>query len=346
MPSKLKSAAIWPLMGIHAQDTKHAGAWRLHVLASTLDHCDCGHLYGTCKSTGRIQRARLEAEALALGVKRSTFYSWLADARAAKILNGTREYLHITSQERVSVILFCNSIDEHKAIIPIKLLFKPGWKALVFAAYLKSNHHKLEGYTNKLKPVYKGKVISAKTLDDLTGVQPRAQRRYKQFVKTQQNIVITTIRGDWETANRLNQAAKEHGESRHYFTYNDPQQKDPAGIKNYRRVIAFTIPARRTVANKHAEIGARGRRAQIEQSILKGLQLVDVCNYSNIYSGTTPVQAARQIEAKSYKPRRYFDKPKNILLATMQNRDWTPEEAREVYVKRARGKGVFDRELR
>lgn len=349
MKRKTLKATFYPLMLIHAQDTKHAGAARLHVLAHTIDHEGCNHLYGECKGgSGKIERARLEAEALALGVSRSTFYDWLADARKAKILNGEGEYLYYASREKLSVILFCNSIDKSQAIIPLKLLFKPGWKSIVWAAYLKANHHhKKKGCNNKMQPVYKGNMISAGTLKDLTGVPDRAQRRYKKYVRSKQNISITTIPGSWETANTLNQAAKDHKQNRHYFVFNDPQQKDPAGIKNYRRVLAYTSPARRTVDNRYAEIGARGRRKKIERAILKGLRLVTICNYSNGNYSVRPSQAtakAANSEAKRY-TRRFYDRAN--LLETLQFRDWTETEAREVYVMRFRAGrvGVFDREF-
>jgi hypothetical protein len=330
-------------MGIHSQDTKHAGAWRLHVLGATLDHtAECDHPQGICKGgSGKIERAQLQAAAETLGVKRSTFYNWLADARQAGILNGMGEYLYLASQAKLSQILLCNSIDEHKAIVSIKQLFKPGWKALVWAAYLKANHHKRIGYTERLEPVHKGNVISAKTLEDLTGINPRTQRRYKKHIKTRPNIGITDIPGDWETAEKLNEAARDNGQPRHYFPFNDPEQTDPAGIKQYRRVIAFTMPARRDVSNKAAVIGARGRRAQIERAILKGLQLVNVCNHSDI-NYLPKVQAGTQTEAK--RQRRYFDAK---LLQSLQFREWTHEEAREVYILRAnerRHMGVWDRE--
>lgn len=324
-------------MGIRSQDTKHAGAWRLHVLAATLDRQQ-NATDDPSRTHGRIERDTLEAAALSLGVKRATFYTWLADAREWGILSGRGEYLYLASQEKLSQILLCNSIDEHKAIIPLKLLFRPGWKGLVFAAYLKANHHERIGYTAKLQPVHRGNVISAKTLEDLTGISPRTQRRYKGFIKTRPNIGITDIPGDRETAAKLNEAAIDNGQPRHYFPFNDPKQKDPAGIKDYRRVIAFTMPARRDVSDKAAVIGARGRRAQIQRAILKGLQLVNVCNYSDIIH-LPKVQAGRQMEAK--RQRRYYDS-KEIPARSMQYREWTPEEAREAYAERGKA-GLWDR---
>lgn len=344
---KVKHAEIFPLLLIHAQDTKHGGPARLHVLASALDHNEnCNHEEGICKGgSGKIETAVLFEAARALGVKRSTFYDWLADARKFGILNGTGKHLYLASQEKLSQIYLCNSIDKSKAIIPLKLLFKPGWKSLIFAAYLKANHHKNIGYTGKMKRVYKGKLVSAKTLEDLTGIPSRTQRRYKEYISSRVNIGVTKIRGDRETAAALEKQAADHDQDRHYFPFNDTRQKDPAGIRDYRRVIAHTMPARRTVSDKHARIGAHGRRAQIERAILKGLRLVNVCNYPNIIS-RTPAQAtakAANREARRF-ARRYHDN--KYFSRSMQYREWTPEEIREVYIERARrGRvGVWDYE--
>jgi hypothetical protein len=316
MKLSVKTCEIFPLMGIHSQDTKHAGAWRLHVLAATLDHtAECDHANGICKGgSGKIERTALEAAAGELGVKRSTFYYWLADARAAGILQGQGRYLYLASQEKLSQIFLCNSIDKSKAIIPLKLLFKPGWKSVVWAAYLKANHHKNIGYSTKDgKPVYRGNVIASKTLENITGISPRQQRRYKTLIRSKRNIAITTIEGSWETANTLNQAAQDQGKDRHYFTFNDPQQKDTKGFRDYRRVIAHTIPSRRTIEDKHAAIGAHGRRRQIDAAIKKGLRLVIVCNYPDYHA--RPQQANGQPSNREtftrYGRRYLWDLPKS-----------------------------------
>jgi hypothetical protein len=332
----VKTCEIFPLMGIHSQDTKHAGAWRLHVIAATLDNtAECNHVMGICKGgSGGIDRAQLEAAAVALGVKRSTFYNWLADARKFGILNGEGDYLRYASQAKLSQILLCNSIDKAKAIIPIKLLFRPGWKDVVFAAYLKVNHHTCVGYTNRLQPVYKPNVISARTLEDLTGIPARTQRRYTKHAKSRRNIAVTEIPGSYEQARIENEASQERGEKRNYFPFNDMQQNDPAGVKDYRRVMAFNMPARRMVSDKSARVGARGRREQIARAIVSGLRLVTVCHYSNCYYPARPPQAINS-ETETYE-RRYYDR-------------YTPSRedppAREAFIERPRRSltGVWDR---
>lgn len=131
--SPVKRLEFYPLILIHSQDTKHGGAARLHVLASALDHtAECNHAEGICKGgSGKIETAVLLDAALSFGVKRATFYNWLADACAAGIFHKDGETLYITSQEKLSQIVLCNSIDKSKAIIPAKLLFSPGWKSIV-----------------------------------------------------------------------------------------------------------------------------------------------------------------------------------------------------------------------
>lgn len=288
----IKTVEIWPLMGIRSQDENHAGAWRLSVLFSALDHnAGCNHVMGICKGgSGKIERARLQSEALSQGVKRSTFFVWLADARKTGIFSGEGKYLYLASQEKIAQIFACNAIDEHKATIPIKLLFKAGWKSIVWAAYIKANHASQAGVTNKLKKVYRGDVVSRRKLEDITGIQPRKQRRLNAFVKSTKNIAITNTPGTWETAAALNMAAKDHGVDRNYFIFNDPEQIDPAGKKNYARVIAHTLPSRHTVQDSNAAMGARGHRRQILAAI-KRLRLVQFCNYSILSLLARPRQA-------------------------------------------------------
>ena len=311
MKPTVKTVEIWALMGIHAQDTKHAGAWRLSVLFSALDHTtECNHVMGICKGgSGKIERARLQAEAEALGVKRSTFYLWLADARAAHILNQSGEYLYLASQAKLSAIFLCNTIDEHKTTIPARLLFKAGWKSIIWAAYVKANHHSaMPGINNKLQKGYRGDVISRRKMEDITGIQPRKQRRLNTFVNSKKNIAITSTPGSWETAAALNKAAKDHGHNRHYFVFNDPEQIDPAGIKNYARVIAHTLPSRHTVSDKYAVIGAKGKRRQILAAI-KRLRLVQFCNYPDSLLARPRQATVKTANSETFTayPRRYHE---------------------------------------
>ena len=307
-------------MGIHAQDTKHAGAYRLHVLASTLDHNEgCNHVLGICKGgSGNIETAALLASAEQLKVKRSTFYYWLADGIKAGIFAESNGFLYMANQAKLSTILLCNSIDEHKAIIPLKLLFQPGWKAIIWAAYLKANHHSQVGYTNTLQPVYKANLISAKKLQDITGVKERTQRRLNKWVSSNRNIAITTtdgtLEGAWEHRNRPGK-----------FLFIDPQQ-------NNRRVWAFAIPARRSVKNEHAKIGARGKRRSIAAAIVKGSRLVTFAIMESNYQ-VLPRQAETQSGTFTAYPRVFIDQ-------------YNPDEvtARDVFISRNRRRklGVYD----
>lgn len=315
MKPTVKTVEIWALMGIHAQDTKHAGAWRLSVLFSALDHTtECNHVMGICKGgSGKIERARLQAEAEALGVKRSTFYLWLADAlkrdaAGNSIMSQSGEYLYLASQAKLSAIFLCNTIDEHKTTIPVKLLFKAGWKAIIWAAYVKANHSSVIGYDNKMQKVYSGDTVSRRTLENVTGVKPRSQRRQNTFVKSKQGIAITSTPGSRETVAALNKAAKDHGQDRHYFIFNDPEQIDPAGIKNYARVIAFTTPSKHEVKDQHATIGAKGKRRQILAAI-KRLRLVQFCNYPDSLLERPRQATVKTANSETFTPyrRRYHE---------------------------------------
>ena len=281
-----KHAEIWALMGIHSWDTKHGGAWRLHVLATTLDHNkQCNHAAGICNGgSGKIEREKLEAAARQLGVKRSTFFSWLADARASRILSGDGKYLYIASQQRLARILLCNTIDLCKAVVPLKLLFKAGWKDIVWAAYNKANHNK--------------KIISENKLEEITGVPTRTQRRLNTHVKRKRNIAITT-----KSADKLH-IEREHGKHKGVFVFIDPKQGNA-------RVLAYSLPARRTVNNKDAKTAAKGRR----QIILAGIQnsvfgLLDNGNYSN-YSE----RPQKAINGKTEFTRLFHETPKQVKKA-------------------------------
>lgn len=227
---KAKTAEIWPLMGVHSWDTKHGGAWRLSVLFSSLDHNEnCDHAAGVCYGgSGKIEREALEAAAIELGVKRSTFYLWLADAKKFGIFSGDGKYLYMASQQKIAEILFCNTIDQRKAIIPLKLLFKAGWKDIVWSAYIKVNHNK--------------KNISDKTLEGITGVPQRTQRRLNTNVKVKKNFAQTQV--DGTTGNLA--AAKDNSQHKGYFIFN--------------RKVAYTLPARRSVNDTYAKSSGKGRR--------------------------------------------------------------------------------------
>lgn len=365
-PEKIKTLEIWALMGIHSQDVKHGGAWRLHVLASSLDHsAGCDHLRGICKGgSGKVSRDLLEAEALRLGVKRSTFYAWLADARAAHILNGRGEDLYLASQKKLAEIFLLNTLDEHKTTIPAKLLFQPGWKALVFAAYMKANHSSIVDYTDKpnaerpkikihknknnekitaeiLYPVRRGDIISRGKLDAITGINPRKQRRLSQYIKSKRNIAITAIPGTQAEADTLTQAARDNGINRRYFVFNDPHN---AGTNvfgeplKYKKRIAHTLPNRYNVDNRHVTVGARGRRRQI----LKGLRLVKICNHSSL--SAQPRQAGRQLETFVKFARVYFEelpKPKRTNRHVDTGKEVIELKAAERFLLRRRG-GMAD----
>ena len=297
-----KTAAIWPLMGVHSWGTKHGGAWRLHTLAATLDHNEnCNHAENICNGgSGKIERATLEAAAQALGVKRSTFFSWLADAREWGILTGEGKFLYLTSQAKLAKIFLCNNIDSYKAIIPLKLLFKPGWKDIVWAAYTKVNHN--------------NKLISEKKLEDITGVPTRTQQRLKTHVKIKKQTAITQIDG---TSANL-QAAKDNGRRKGYFVFN--------------RNVAYALPARRSVSDKHSKIGARGRRLAIINSIKHDevYGLFNNGNYPSLFELPQQATNGETIIRLFNETEKQIKKAGRILQAQQRVKN----DPHEIYIKR------------
>jgi hypothetical protein len=227
-PLKLEiphDAIIWPSMGVSSWITKRGGAYRLYVLARSLDPRGGGH----------IGSAVLKAAALQLGVKPRTFAAWMAGALSCgmfeKLHNGI---LRIPNQAKVLRLLGGREVDKSKVIIPLKSLFKNGWRSRVWAAYLKANHD--------------GKPISQKKLEDITGIPVRTQKSLGKYVSSKRQIGITDRPADHV------QGMNEYGNKA--FVFIDPQRKNA-------RVAAIHLPSVKKVSNKSARIAPAGRRSAI-----------------------------------------------------------------------------------
>jgi hypothetical protein len=214
-------------MGVSSWITKHGGAFRLYVLARSLDPNGSGH----------IQIETLKAAAVQLKVKRRTFAYWIADALNCGIfekMNG--DILRVHSQGEVLRILGGREIDKTKVIIPLRSLFKNGWRARVWAAFLKANHN--------------GKPISQKKLEDITGIPVRTQKGLGRYVSSRRQIGITDRPA--ECVPGMNEYAT-RGKA---FVFVDPARKNE-------RVAAIHLPSVKTVSNKNARITHAGRRSAI-----------------------------------------------------------------------------------
>jgi hypothetical protein len=172
-----------------------------------------------------------------LGVNPQTFSRWLASALRCGIfekVNG--EILRIHSQQQVLRILGGREIDKTKVIIPLRSLFKNGWRARVWAAYLKANHN--------------GKPISQKKLEEITGVPVRTQKNLMRYVASRRQIGITDRPAEHITG--MNEYAS-RGKA---FVFIDPQRKNE-------RVAAIHLPSVKTVSNKYARMAPAGRHTAI-----------------------------------------------------------------------------------
>ncbi len=165
-----EQAVIWASMGLSSMVYKRTGAFRLYVLARSLDPQGSGH----------VSIADLKQAALHLKVKYSTFYAWLAEAFACgvfvrvgeKTVRGVGENtvrvvpgntVKVRSQEAAFKIFGCKFLDKTKSSIPLKRLFAKDWRARVFAAYVQANHN--------------GEIISLEKLEDLTGIPARTLKK-------------------------------------------------------------------------------------------------------------------------------------------------------------------------
>jgi hypothetical protein len=222
-----KDAVIWPTMGVSSWITKRGGAFRLYVLARSLDPRGAGH----------IDAETLRAAAVQLGVKPRTFAYWLADALKCEIFEKKRgQVLRIHSQGKVLRILGGRQVDHRKVIIPLKSLFKNGWRARVWATYIQANHN--------------GNPISQKKLEELTGIPVRTQKSLNRYVSSRRQIGITNWPADHVTG------MNEYSARGKAFVFIDPQRKNS-------RVAAIHLPSVKTVSNKDARIANVGRRSAI-----------------------------------------------------------------------------------
>lgn len=222
-----KDATVWPSMGVSSWITKRGGAYRLYVLARSLDPDGSGH----------IEKKILKAAALQLGVKPRTFAAWIAGALACGIFEQLHgDVLRVTSQPKALRILGGRQIDRTKVIIPLKSLFKNGWRARVWAAYIKANHD--------------GKNISQKKLEELTGIPVRTQKSLGKYIESSRQIGITNRPADHVAG------MNEHSTRGKAFVFVDPARKNE-------RVAAIHLPSVKRVENKSARIANVGRRSAI-----------------------------------------------------------------------------------
>ena len=225
-----RDATIWPSMGVSSWITKRGGAYRLYVLARSLDPNGSGH----------IEPGVLKTAAVQLNVKPRTFAYWMAQALECGIFENAywmnSDILRIPNQAKVLEILGGRQIDRTKVIIPLKSLFKKYWRARVWASYIQANHN--------------GKPISQKKLEDITGVPVRTQKALGRYIESKRQIGVTDRSAD--SVPGMNEYTT-RGKA---FVFIDPQ-------RNNARVAAIHLPSIKSVSNKYARTAPAGRRTAI-----------------------------------------------------------------------------------
>jgi len=220
---------VWPSLLVASWNYRKAsGALRLYFLARTLDP----------SGSGVVASVDLWQAAKELKVNRRTFDTWKADALRLGIFKRLNEWtLRVVSQDKVFKLLNCQNIDKATAIISLKSLFSKGWRACVWAAYLKANHDE--------------KPISQKKLQELTGVSVSAQKNslHKHY-KSKRQYGITSQPAEMVSVfNEFTSPGKA-------FVFRDPQQGNC-------EVTAINLPSIKRVSNKTAKIAGAGRRIAI-----------------------------------------------------------------------------------
>jgi hypothetical protein len=292
-PLKLElphDAVIWPSMGVSSWITKRGGEYRLYVLARSLDPNGSGH----------IESDVLKAAAMQLHVKPRTFAAWMSGAVSCGVFEKLHDgILRIPSQAKLLRVLGGREIDKSKVIIPLRSLFKNGWRSRVWAAYLKANHN--------------GKNISQKKLEDITGIPVRTQKSLGRYISSKRQIGITD-----RTADSV-PGMNEYTTRGKAFVFVDPQRKNA-------RVAAIHLPSVKTVSDRNARIAPAGRRTAI---------LADLQRHG--LACTTWLLSFQQADNRTVN-RLFYSTPKQQKTAIRLTQDMKrlPHDPDRVFIQRGR----------
>lgn len=194
--------------------------WRAWVLARALDD-----------GSGFIETDLFVNALNDLGVSERTGARWLACAIEFGLMFYAkgRQRLVYVSEKRASK-LYGGKSTKRKVVIRLAPLFDSGWKARVWAGYIKTAHN--------------GKIISRATLEDLTGVPERAQRNIDRFVKRKRNFAVTERGADFVNT------FIDHSDKKGVFVFTDKGKGDK---------VAHALPSRVSVSNNIATVGASSK---------------------------------------------------------------------------------------
>ena len=163
---------FYPILGAQAISQKQGNSFRVWTIAKAIDR----------EGSGYVTRVALCARLTRIGRADSTISKMISQA-ISKGWVERHEWrtgcLSLKSPGKIARLLGCyevgNNVEMHE-----RLLFTPGWKANVWAG---------------VESLFDGRQIAVVKLHELTGINPRAQARYRKLarIKTKSNYAKSKL---------------------------------------------------------------------------------------------------------------------------------------------------------
>jgi len=286
-PGEIK---IDPLLLLHAGGNLEGGAVRIWYVARMIDQ----------EGSGCVSKASLMTALAELGVSSRAIQRWYRRALDILILKEVHRRsgsidLVLTGAHKVANALGCRMLAAHPAAIQAASLLKPGWRALVWAAYLTS---------------YEGVRVSRAELERLTGISERSQQYYERAVGIEANAQYAV---DVESpADHL--GGVQEFERSYAF---------PIQLGSGKTAIAYRLPNLYVVPPEKARLLPAGRQKKLQKKLD---QLID-------HSGSLIMAHPRaQAEAKRVYLRKYFVSEKAARQAVRRYLRKNPDAALPEFV--------------
>ncbi|MCB2173577.1 hypothetical protein KQH65_12640, partial [archaeon] len=233
--NKRSYAKIWPTMGLKAKQIRIHGAYRVWVLARSLDKL----------GSGIIAKDDLINALIALDVPGRSIRRYVSQANKSGLFKKQIErqsgtYYLLEGLQGACIILDCK-LDRNPVRVDLGDLFGNKWASLLWGAFLVQ---------------YNGKQISRSTLEKITGVPESTQRDYEYRGK------ITVIH------NRNYAIAKTKAKYIHGFRENVKKHAFVINTrKNKKGVIAYRLPDAREVPSTIAGVMPKGRTRKVNNAL-------------------------------------------------------------------------------
>lgn len=246
-------AKIWPEMAIASwQSNRRSGAYRLWILAKTID----------TEGSGVVTYTAIRGEAEELGVNKRTWRRWISDALELgffeKLDRRSGLAYRIVSHERGAEILGLSRITSRFTTLPTKRLFKKGWKAHAWAAYLTymSREKKVDYHDKKTdkvatKIITTWSPISRNKLTEITRVPRATQYRFEK----QAGVNLKPVYAASNIGGVNLDAAHEALDKPHAF------------INKWTGKVSWRLPTIHAVPKRLAQRGQRGRSMKINLAL-------------------------------------------------------------------------------